>query len=191
MLIQAAISRSREFDADAGGAAIAGSPHGPRQRAAEDRGRVARRCRSTPTRRRRTCSSSSRSRRRACCRSSARIRRPSSGSRRCSAADPRRRDPDARGPPEDESSVRAVWPPATHPLVRTRTRCGRICCVARSHRSDRSPVVASVLLVSEQDRRSDRARRRSRHLTQQDRRNRAADHRPRARGSAAARACRC
>ena len=28
MLIQAAISRSREFDADAGGAAIAGSPHG-------------------------------------------------------------------------------------------------------------------------------------------------------------------
>ena len=31
MLIQAAISRSREFDADAGGAAIAGSPHGPRR----------------------------------------------------------------------------------------------------------------------------------------------------------------
>ena len=28
MLIQAAISRSREFDADAGGAALAGSPHG-------------------------------------------------------------------------------------------------------------------------------------------------------------------
>ena len=28
MLIQAAISRSREFDADAGGAAIAGSPMG-------------------------------------------------------------------------------------------------------------------------------------------------------------------
>ena len=28
MLIQAAISRSREFDADAGGAAIAGSPQG-------------------------------------------------------------------------------------------------------------------------------------------------------------------
>jgi heat shock protein HtpX len=28
MLIQAAISRSREYDADAGGAAIAGSPHG-------------------------------------------------------------------------------------------------------------------------------------------------------------------
>jgi heat shock protein HtpX len=28
MMIQAAISRSREFDADAGGAAIAGSPHG-------------------------------------------------------------------------------------------------------------------------------------------------------------------
>ena len=28
MLIQAAISRSREFDADAGGAAIAGSPYG-------------------------------------------------------------------------------------------------------------------------------------------------------------------
>ena len=28
MLIQAAISRSREFDADAGGAAIAGGPHG-------------------------------------------------------------------------------------------------------------------------------------------------------------------
>jgi heat shock protein HtpX len=28
MLIQAAISRSREFEADAGGAAIAGSPHG-------------------------------------------------------------------------------------------------------------------------------------------------------------------
>ena len=28
MLIQAAISRSREFDADAGGAAITGSPHG-------------------------------------------------------------------------------------------------------------------------------------------------------------------
>ena len=28
MLIQAAISRSREFDADAGGAAIAGSPTG-------------------------------------------------------------------------------------------------------------------------------------------------------------------
>ena len=28
MLIQAAISRSREFGADAGGAAIAGSPHG-------------------------------------------------------------------------------------------------------------------------------------------------------------------
>ena len=28
MLIQAAISRSREFDADAGGASIAGSPHG-------------------------------------------------------------------------------------------------------------------------------------------------------------------
>jgi heat shock protein HtpX len=27
-LIQAAISRSREFDADAGGAAITGSPHG-------------------------------------------------------------------------------------------------------------------------------------------------------------------
>jgi heat shock protein HtpX len=28
LLIQAAISRSREFDADAGGASIAGSPHG-------------------------------------------------------------------------------------------------------------------------------------------------------------------
>ena len=28
MLIQAAISRSREFDADAGGASIAGSPNG-------------------------------------------------------------------------------------------------------------------------------------------------------------------
>ena len=62
MLIQAAISRSREFDADAGGAAIAGSPHGPGQRAAEARSRRRSAFRSTPTRPRRTCSSSSRSR---------------------------------------------------------------------------------------------------------------------------------
>ena len=61
MLIQAAISRSREFDADAGGAAIAGQPARAGQRAAEDRGGVARRCRSTPTQPQRTCSSSSRS----------------------------------------------------------------------------------------------------------------------------------
>ena len=37
MLIQMAISRSREFAADAGGAAIAGNPYGLAERAAEDR----------------------------------------------------------------------------------------------------------------------------------------------------------
>ena len=40
MLIQAAISRSREFAADAGGAALAGQPVRPRRRAEEDRGGV-------------------------------------------------------------------------------------------------------------------------------------------------------
>ena len=37
MLIQAAISRSREFSADAGGAAIAGNPVRPGRRPAQDR----------------------------------------------------------------------------------------------------------------------------------------------------------
>ncbi len=40
MLIQAAISRSREFAADAGGAAIVGQPAGPGERAAEHRSTV-------------------------------------------------------------------------------------------------------------------------------------------------------
>ena len=61
MLIQAAISRSREFDADAGGAAIAGGPHGLVSALQKDRRPRRERSRSTPTRRRRTCSSSSRS----------------------------------------------------------------------------------------------------------------------------------
>ena len=41
MLIQMAISRSREFDADAGGAAIAGSPLGLVGALQQDRGGVA------------------------------------------------------------------------------------------------------------------------------------------------------
>ena len=61
MLIQAAISRSREFDADAGGAAIAGSPTAWSTRCARSTRRRSG-SRSTPTRRPRTCSSSSRSR---------------------------------------------------------------------------------------------------------------------------------
>ena len=60
MLIQMAISRSREFAADAGGAQIAGNPYGLAD-ALRKIDAVSKRCRSTPTRRRRTCSSSSRS----------------------------------------------------------------------------------------------------------------------------------
>ena len=57
MLIQTAISRTREFSADAGGAAIDRQPARPGQRPPEDRRGIAHRCRSTPTRPRRTCSS--------------------------------------------------------------------------------------------------------------------------------------
>ena len=81
MLIQAAISRSREYDADAGGAAIAGGPQGLVSALRRSRS-ASKQFRSTPTRRRRTCSSSSRSARRACSASSARTRRPRSASRR-------------------------------------------------------------------------------------------------------------
>ena len=61
MLIQMAISRSREFAADAGGAQIAGNPYGLADALRKIEAVVASACRSTPTRPRRTCSSSSRS----------------------------------------------------------------------------------------------------------------------------------
>ena len=57
MLIQMAISRSREFAADAGGAQIAGNPYGLAQTRCARSRRSPSGCRSTPTRRRRTCSS--------------------------------------------------------------------------------------------------------------------------------------
>ena len=57
MLIQMAISRSREFAADAGGARDRRQPVRARRRAAQDRRGRPSACRSTPTRRRRTCSS--------------------------------------------------------------------------------------------------------------------------------------
>ena len=72
MLIQAAISRSREFAADAGGAAIAGNPYGLVDALRKIEG-PSKRCRSTPIRRPRTCSSSSRSRPAASSACSARI----------------------------------------------------------------------------------------------------------------------
>ena len=56
-LIQAAISRQREFAADRGGADIVGSPMGLAQRAAPASRRARTRFRWTPIRRPRTCSS--------------------------------------------------------------------------------------------------------------------------------------
>ena len=61
MLIQAAISRSREYRRRCRRRGDRGQPERSGQRAAEDRGGVASRSRSTPTPPRRTCSSSSRS----------------------------------------------------------------------------------------------------------------------------------
>jgi heat shock protein HtpX len=74
MLIQAAISRSREFGAMAWSTPCASSRWPPNA------------SRWTPTRRPRTCSSSSRSACRGCCHCSARTRPPMRASRRCSAS---------------------------------------------------------------------------------------------------------
>ena len=73
-LALARVRRRRRRRGDRRRAARAG------ERAAQARDAARSGCRSTPTRRRRTCSSSSRSRPAACSRCSARIRRPSSGS---------------------------------------------------------------------------------------------------------------
>jgi heat shock protein HtpX len=75
MLIQAAISRSREFDADAGGSAIAGGPNGlvSALRKIEV---ASKQILLDANPRPRTCSSSSRSARQICAGSSARTRRP-------------------------------------------------------------------------------------------------------------------
>ena len=92
MLIQMAISRSREFAADAGAAAITHNPRRSPMRCGRSiRSRTV--CRSTPTRPRRTCSSSSLSPGGGCSRFSARIRRPKLASRRCWAAGKQRTPP--------------------------------------------------------------------------------------------------
>ena len=86
MLVQAAISRSREFAADAGARRACRLAGRSRPRAPQDRGGRRGACRSTPIPRRRTCSSSSRSRARRSSRCSRRTRRPRSASpRSCSA----------------------------------------------------------------------------------------------------------
>ena len=179
-------------DADSGGDLAVARVRGRRRRRGHRRrparagrarcGRSRRRrarCRWTPTRRRRTCSSSSRSRRRACCRCSAPIRRPSSAFRRCLHA--------------VSLPARRLLPTAAvvrRPRIRPRAgnSCSRAACAAPPAVVD-GRALACVLLHPRADRRSDRARRRSRHLAEQDWRNRAAHRRPRDRGSAAPRAC--
>ena len=179
MLIQAAISRSREFDADAGGARIAGEPDGL-VNALRKIEAARKRCRWTPTRPRRTCSSSSRSRWRACSRCSAPIRRPSGASRRCCSL----------GAIVRWRQLAVEVPPNAGLPAATLGASAGPSYLIESLPGSRLGHLAYVLLPSVRRAEDGRARRRSRHLAEQDRakpRSASSTARSRKRGGASTR----
>ena len=168
MLIQAAISRSREFDADAGGAAIAGSPTGWSARCRKIEARVARRAARRQPGDGAHVHHQAVLGRRADRRSSARIRRPSSASQRCSTLRA------ANVAQADACAAQPYLPLQRAALSRTVRRHAATCWRIGSEVAASAASASAGVRLAPFDGQTEarRARRRPRHLAQQDRRNR-------------------